>query len=197
MFQAGFAKRASFAAAHVALVASLLWGCTPQIGDKCVLSTDCSSSGDRICDTSQPGGYCTTPSNCRPNLCPDKAACVLFAGSVPGCFVDDRDGPAGARTGRAFCMARCENDGDCRSGYVCASPTDPRWGGVIMDNDQTQLTCMVAPTFSIDVDAGDAEAPVCGLGTGSDAGIDASAPSITLEAGTVPPLFPDAGPDGG
>ncbi len=61
----------------------------------------------------------------------------------PVAGTDDRDGPAGARTGRAFCMARCENDGDCRDGYVCAKPTEAPWNGQIMDNDQNQLTCLV------------------------------------------------------
>src|SRR6516164_4737254 len=34
-------------------------GCTPKIGDKCILSTDCSQQGTLVCDTSQPAGYCT------------------------------------------------------------------------------------------------------------------------------------------
>lgn len=98
-------------------------------------------------------------------------------------------------------MARCENNSDCRDGYVCANPTEAPWSGQIMDNDQNQLTCLVPATFPPDggADGGepDAFAPVCTANGPSDASIDVSAPSISLEAGTVPPLFPDAGADGG
>jgi hypothetical protein len=52
------------AAALLALVA----GCAPKIGDKCTVSTDCSVSGDRLCDSTQPSGYCTV-FNCEPNAC--------------------------------------------------------------------------------------------------------------------------------
>src|SRR5215467_3309463 len=89
-----------------------LAGCTPSIGDKCTLSTDCSIRGDRLCDTSQPGGYCTI-FNCRGNLCPDEAACVLFNAAVQGCAYSDR---APSRTGRTFCIAQCQSESDCRDG---------------------------------------------------------------------------------
>src|SRR4051812_38010306 len=72
-----------------AAVIGMLAGCTPSIGDKCVLSTDCSTRGDRLCDTSQPDGYCTQ-FNCSKNGCPDDSACVLFNANVPGCGYDDR-----------------------------------------------------------------------------------------------------------
>ena len=108
--------------------------CTPKIGDKCTISTDCSQSGDRLCDTSQPGGYCTQ-FNCRGNTCPDKAACVLFDSSLPGCSYDDRSGRFGGRTARSFCIERCETDADCRDGsYVCADPRSGVFGGLILDN---------------------------------------------------------------
>src|SRR4051794_40702327 len=51
---------------------AVLAACTPSIGDKCVLSTDCSTRGDRLCDTAQPDGYCTQ-FNCAKNSCPDEA----------------------------------------------------------------------------------------------------------------------------
>src|SRR3954468_14654466 len=86
--------------AAFALVA--LSACTPSIGDKCVLSTDCSSRGDRQCDTSQPDGYCTI-FNCNGDGCPDKAACVLFNSAIPGCGFDDRAGGGGSRIARALC----------------------------------------------------------------------------------------------
>ena len=46
--------------------ASVLAGCSAEIGDDCSNSTDCSSTGDRLCDTTQPGGYCTL-FNCEPD----------------------------------------------------------------------------------------------------------------------------------
>src|SRR5260221_10129318 len=94
-----------------ALALAALSGCTPSIGDKCVLSTDCSIRGDRLCDTSQPGGYCTV-FNCSGNSCPDEAACILFNGRVQGCAYDDH---VISRTARTFCMATCSSDSDCRT----------------------------------------------------------------------------------
>src|SRR5688572_5473529 len=83
-------------------VLGLALACTPEIGDKCILSTDCSIRGDRLCDNSQPEGYCTI-FNCAGNLCPKNAACVLFNPAVQGCGFDDRASPP--RTGRTVCMA--------------------------------------------------------------------------------------------
>lgn len=191
-------KLGSIAVALGAL--SSLAGCTPEIGDKCVLSTDCSTRGDRLCDTSQPDGYCTQ-FNCSKNSCPDEAACVLFNAAVPGCGYDDRAGGYGSRVARSFCVAKCEGDGDCRGGYVCADPRTPPWGGLIQDDDQNKRTCLVVPAGT-GVDAGpDAAlftpgppAPVC-KPVGPDVKpIDASAPQIVDDAGAPPPpLVSDAG----
>lgn len=138
--------------------------CTPEIGDKCVLSTDCSVRSDRLCDTSQPNGYCTQ--NCQGNGCPDKAACVLFNTSLPGCGFDDRAGPAGSRVARSFCSARCYSNADCRTdeGYVCANPRSYPWNAIILDDVQDQMTCLVYPSEGLDggVDAATSRAPVCG-----------------------------------
>src|SRR5689334_9273278 len=90
-------------AAVLGVLASAI-ACTPEIGDKCVLSTDCSVRGDRLCDNSQPGGYCTV-FNCKGSDCPDQAACVLFNAAVQGCGFDDRAGNFGGRTARSFCVA--------------------------------------------------------------------------------------------
>ena len=62
--------------ALAALALAPVLGCTPNIGNKCSLSTDCSQLGDRLCDTTQPGGYCTV-FNCEPDQCPN-AICVAF-----------------------------------------------------------------------------------------------------------------------
>ena len=179
--------------------------CKPTIGDKCVLSTDCSTQGDRLCDTSQPGGYCTE-FNCVANGCPDQAACVLFTSNVPGCGYDDRSGPYGSRVARGFCVAICGSNSDCRGGYVCRSAKESPWNGVILDTDQTKLSCLVPPGAVPDQDGGadaavmspGAPPPVCSAVGPDVPAIDASSPS-TPEAGTLPPLVgADAGKaDGG
>ena len=185
-----------------ALLATLV-ACTPSIGDKCVLSTDCSTQGDRLCDTSQPDGYCTE-FNCAADSCPDEAACVLFNSNVPGCGFDDRNGAYGSRVARAFCVAKCGKNSDCRDGYVCRSAKASPWDGVILDSDQTKLTCLVPP-FATDLDAGDAaimstmpsgSPPVCSA-VGPDAGTITVTMPTTIDAGTLPPLVgPDAGDAG-
>jgi hypothetical protein len=141
----------------VVLCALALAGCTPSIGDKCVLSTDCSVRGDRLCDTSQPNGYCTI-FNCAPDQCPDKAACVLFEPEVPGCPYNDR---VRSRTGRQFCMAQCHSNSDCRDGYTCADPRQPPFNALILDDDQTQRVCIVSKSVPPD-ESPDATSPVCG-----------------------------------
>ena len=93
------------------LAATLLFGlvgCKPSVGDSCNLSTDCSVTGDRLCDTSMPGGYCTI-FDCNPDACPDTSACVEFHPGQP-------------RFARRFCLATCGSPSDCRPGYVCVEP---------------------------------------------------------------------------
>jgi hypothetical protein len=102
---------------------ALLAGCTPKIGNKCTLSTDCSQLGDRLCDTTQPGGYCTV-FNCEPDQCPN-AICVAFDPLLdPACgaAVDGR----WPRFERSYCLAACDTDGDCRDQYECIDLSDPK-----------------------------------------------------------------------
>jgi hypothetical protein len=82
-------------------------GCAPRIGDGCYSQTNCSINGDRVCDITQPGGYCTV-FDCSPDTCPDDSVCVRFE-------------PDTARLSRNVCMRRCSSDGDCRTdkGYHC------------------------------------------------------------------------------
>lgn len=124
------------------LLASLLLlccgsGCGQEIGDECVISSDCSPNGDRQCDTSSKGGYCTVQ-GCDFDTCPDEAVCVrFFNGSFankpcdPGtedlgadaCSLDELCSIAGNCVPRSsevrFCMRTCESGGDCRDGYEC------------------------------------------------------------------------------
>jgi hypothetical protein len=110
-----------FALAMLVAIASIGLGCKPQIGDSCKLSTDCSVTGDRLCDTSMPDGYCTIFS-CEPNSCPDNAVCVQFHPSSP-------------RLSRTFCVAGCDKGSDCRTGYQCIAPASR--DSVIIDQDPT------------------------------------------------------------
>jgi len=52
-------------------------GCGNEIGDACITSVDCSPNGDRQCDSSSKGGYCTVQ-GCDFNTCPEEATCVQF-----------------------------------------------------------------------------------------------------------------------
>jgi hypothetical protein len=136
-------------AASVALLLSgLTASCTPAIGDRCGVSSDCSIQGNRTCDTSQPNGYCTIL-GCTANSCPDNAACVVFGASVLGCAYDDYGAPS--RTGRAMCLKTCSSDTDCRQseGYVCAQLSQPPWRGgppwtAVLDTNTSQRVCVVA-----------------------------------------------------
>jgi hypothetical protein len=179
--------------------------CTPEIGDKCQVSTDCSIRGDRLCDISQPGGYCTQL-NCSRNSCPDEASCVLFNSAVPGCGYDDRSGPFGSRVARSFCMAKCESNGDCRDGYVCADPRTYPWNAAILDDDQGKRSCLPSPVEGQDAGTPSAvgTAPVCGPAAPPLSPIDAG-PAKIYDAASPPPLVPgpadsgakDAANDGG
>jgi hypothetical protein len=133
-------SRESAIGVALGLAAVALAGCSPQIGDRCVLNTDCGSSGSLVCDTSLPYGYCTQ-FNCTTNSCQNSAACVAFEPSVPGCPYDDYLSPG--RTARTFCMKSCQRDSDCRQsdGYICADPRLPPWNAAIID-DTPQMVCI-------------------------------------------------------
>jgi hypothetical protein len=89
----------------MALLAS---ACAPELGDGCVDALECAVDGTRVCDTTQPGGYCLIP-GCRADECPDEGVCVRFG-------LDER--------ARTFCLRHCNSDGDCRNGYDCVQPGD-------------------------------------------------------------------------
>jgi uncharacterized membrane protein YgcG len=103
------------------VVAALALGCTPKIGDSCTVSTNCSAAGDRLCDITQPGGYCTI-FNCEPGTCPTDSVCINFGtalSAAAGCTPSQGNSPYQ----RSFCMASCASDGDCRAGYACLNLT--------------------------------------------------------------------------
>jgi len=72
------------------LACGALSACGRNIGDDCQLNTDCSANGDRTCDLSQPGGYCTIE-GCDENSCPSDSACVRL---FPAQFLQTRCDPA-------------------------------------------------------------------------------------------------------
>lgn len=130
----------------VALAAvTLALGCKPKIGDDCQLSTDCAAAGDRLCDITSPGGYCTIY-NCEPGSCPeDESLCVQF-GWQRSALADCADPQSPSPYARSFCMATCKGDGDCRDGYACQdlSSSDNAWGALLIDRDRGNRACLVA-----------------------------------------------------
>jgi hypothetical protein len=151
-----------------------LAGCTPHVGDHCVLNTDCSLQGTLVCDNSANNGYCTE-FNCIPDSCQPYSVCTMFYSTVPGCPYNGYQSPS--RTSRTLCLKACATDGDCRQseGYVCANPMDPPWNGLIIDDNPNQLVCLQAADYPyqtwpvldvvgdpyVDAEAPDAVAPVC------------------------------------
>jgi hypothetical protein len=63
--------------AALAALAVAVTGCGHFIGDGCNSNVDCSPQGDRFCDLSQFGGYCTVE-GCDLHTCPDGEPCVRF-----------------------------------------------------------------------------------------------------------------------
>lgn len=120
----------------IALLA-LTSGCGKEIGDECVVASDCSPNGDRQCDQSSNGGYCTIQ-GCDYNTCPEEAACIrFFTGSFSNltcdpatedlatddCNLDELCALTGFCVPRSaevrYCMRRCDSNDDCRDGYEC------------------------------------------------------------------------------
>lgn len=146
-------------------LAAIAAGCKPKVGDDCRISTDCSAAGDRLCDITAPGGYCTV-FGCEPGTCPeDESLCVEFGEQrSPYCEGDLAPSPYA----RTFCMATCDSDSDCRGGYVCADlsviPND--WGALRIDNDRGSRACLV-PASRPD-DGSEPEVKVCDAANASD-----------------------------
>ncbi|MEZ4372638.1 MAG: hypothetical protein R3B07_17570 [Polyangiaceae bacterium] len=165
------------------VVALLGAACSPEIGDDCVVSTDCSSVGDRLCDTSQPGGYCTI-FNCEPGTCPDDSVCVSFHNALSGAFCQaDND-----RFQRPFCMAPCSGDGDCRGGYGCVEVgrEGNSYGAVVIEDGKTTAKVCLA-NQSVAEPNGESPAICSGEKGGTP-------PTPLADAGTY---VPDASASGG
>jgi hypothetical protein len=146
-----FLSRARRVPPRVIVSVLLAWlaviGCAHKIGDSCSMNIECSPTGDRVCDQSQPGGYCTQE-GCLAGSCPvDEGVCVRYLdlSSTPcydqaGNFRCDRGDIcvegfcAPLRSERRACLLICQDQGGCRTGYQCIG------GGVggaeIVDTDQ-------------------------------------------------------------
>ena len=127
------------------LLVAVVGACGKEIGDSCIVNTDCSPNGDRECDNSSLGGYCTIQ-GCDFSTCPDEAACIrFFTGSFSNRPCDhDPNHPADPANPRScsldetcalndqcvprssevrYCMRTCGSDGDCRDDFDSASGT--------------------------------------------------------------------------
>jgi hypothetical protein len=93
--------------AVVLAVALSAAACGRQIGDDCQTAVDCDPSGTRICDLSQPGGYCTIL-GCNETTCPSEATCVR---NFPAQFLTTPCNP--------FCEDRACGTGDGGSDAGC------------------------------------------------------------------------------
>ena len=130
----------ALAAAGIVLAAGLLAACGKEIGDSCLVSTDCGSDGNLICDQASLDGYCTIP-GCDYGTCPDEAVCIRFftasfenlpcdpatedraEAGTNDCGLDEVCALAGqcvpSSSEVRFCMKSCGDSGDCRGGYEC------------------------------------------------------------------------------
>jgi hypothetical protein len=118
----------------IALVAA---ACGKEIGDPCIVSSDCSTNGTRQCDISQKEGYCTIQ-GCDYSTCPEEAACIrFFTGSFDNricdpttenhttdtCSLDELctlEGHCAPRASEVrYCLRKCSSSSDCRDGYEC------------------------------------------------------------------------------
>jgi len=114
-------------------------GCGPGIGDSCSSSLRCSASGTRLCDMTQPGGYCTLAA-CQVGNCPSESVCVTFWQNTETAEADRN------RLSVNYCMRRCDDSSDCRDdeGYACVSGSEFGIGGeATVEGDEGQRFCAV------------------------------------------------------
>jgi len=145
------------------------FGCKPKVGEDCVTSVDCSLSGDRLCDDTLPGGYCTV-FNCEPNGCPEESVCVAFSeGTCSTASVS-------IRFRRTFCMRSCEEESDCRGGsYQCIDVSRDSSRQVVDRNPSSQRICAVPSSRPIRQPS-DSPQPDPAVCFPSDASFDVSRP---------------------
>ena len=168
--------------------------CQPKIGDDCDINANCSDVGDRMCDRSQPGGYCTQ-FNCEPGTCPDEATCIGFRTVVSSLATEEGDQWVCAdpqdtsRFQRTFCMRSCRSNSDCRAAYDCidmAKPGNP-FGAVLVESHGSGKVCAVRrDSAPITYSGGDGIPGVCtgdpGISAGG-VGADPAGDSVAGDSG--------------
>jgi hypothetical protein len=178
--------------------AAFTLACQPSIGDSCALHSDCSQTGDRICDPTFPGGYCTI-FNCEPGSCPSEAVCVAFY-TTPSERRECAD-PTDRRFERTFCMKNCTTNGDCRGGYDCVEygHADNGVAAVVVERGSyNSRVCTIAPpNLATRADAGDLN--VClpaEAGSGNSGGVRDGGPDgpSLHDASARDGAIPDGGP---
>ena len=142
-------------------------GCAPEIGDSCSSSLDCSAQGTRLCDHTEPGGYCTI-GGCEKGSCPEEAVCVKFRANVE-------------RLAVSYCMFKCNSTSDCRDddGYKCTRADDfGAPGEAVILGRQSQRFCSIpaqapAPMMSM---------PPAPMSLPDDAGDEDASPAASVSA---------------
>jgi hypothetical protein len=132
----------------IAAAVLTICGCQPEIGDPCRLPSDCSFSGDRLCDTNLRGGYCTQ-FNCEPGTCPEESVCVAF-GSSPSSHPQCRLAQSAPRFERTFCMKTCSENDDCRTDedYACINAEEVEaWSATVVERGKASKK-VCAPLYT-------------------------------------------------
>jgi hypothetical protein len=127
----------SSAVSVLCLLLSVSSGCGRGIGDACETSLRCSASGTRLCDMTQPGGYCTLAA-CQPGNCPSDSVCVTFWQNTEAEAADRN------RLSANYCMRKCDERSDCRDdeGYDCLLGDQfGIMGEAVVEGDQKQRFC--------------------------------------------------------
>jgi len=168
-------------------VALLLVACQPEIGDSCSSAGDCSQQGERTCDVTEPGGYCTI-FGCDKDTCPEEAACIGFQ-SVVSIAPECSSLQARPRLQRSLCMFSCKKNSDCRGGYSCVDMKQRNpWGAQVISSGSGKVCALAPPAEPVGETQVCSEAPlpipVFDAGSSADAAVssDAASPSVPSDA---------------
>ena len=138
--------RRSPVAGPIAILVMVVAGCGAKIGKSCTQNVDCSPLGDRFCDVSAPGGYCTIE-GCDDTSCPSESVCVRFLEPDPSrtCDVYTQATDCGASD---VCLCDCgapDAQGVCPVSFeVGALDSD---GGIDADGG-VSFACQAPPAQS-------------------------------------------------
>lgn len=146
--------------ASLLALGALATACSKDIGVDCQTALDCGQdqANPRICDLSQPGGYCTLD-GCDEKLCPSESVCIRFfprrfptasCSSSDGCSFDEICLPEGVcvprSSERRYCAFKCGNNGDCRDGYECRAAGTEGSIALVADPDPNNPPKFCAPS---------------------------------------------------